>query len=102
MLLAALILVLLGVPLQLTYCVRLILTKGRAEPRWYYAGMAGGVCNVVAGLLLHDPLLITGQAVVLCLYSLTRPKAKYAEPEVKQGEKKKEASERETSCKRQP
>lgn len=74
MLLVSLILLVLGVPLQLTYCLRLILTRGKAEPRWYYAAMVGGACNVLAGLLVRDPLLVTGQAALMCIYSLTRPK----------------------------
>jgi len=81
MMLASLVLLLVGVPLQLTYCVRLVLTKGRASPKWYYAAMLGGLCNVASGVLLRDPLLITGQAAVLCIYSLTRPKPKQFDPE---------------------
>lgn len=89
MLLVSLILLILGSPLQLTYCIRLMLTKGKAEPRWYYAAMVGGVCNVVAGLLVRDPLLVTGQGALMCIYSLTRPKmGKIDVPQAGDGERK--------------
>ncbi len=75
MLVAALVLLLLGLPLQLCYAARLIITKGNASKRWYWAAMAGGLCNVASGILVRDPLLITGQASIMCIYALTRPRA---------------------------
>lgn len=74
MLMAALILLLLGVPLQLAYCARLALKPAADNRLWFILAMLGGILNISSAALLRDPLLATGQAAVLGIYFFTRPR----------------------------
>ena len=76
MLIAALLLLLVGLPLQLIYSVHLVRKPGQYAPTLFRNAIIGGVCTIGAGAVLQDPLLMIGQAVVLGIYVTTRRSAK--------------------------